>query len=484
MINNPVIIPNRFELLIEGDRIKAQPTLFPVEDDLRAIDFLINKANVQNGGVLAFLLGQTGVGKSTAAYSASVFLNDKVAQLIRVPLGIKLRDVVGWLASTLPPVSSKIQMVLFDGREITDDSVGLKQLLAGLNQLLRQRRDVLFLWPTTDPMWHKEIKAVAVTIGGSNFAPNESDIAIKGPSRADWPRILERILIQIDTSPADVALDIQLVADAANRRPTAGEFLSEIGNVIAQRTTNIRKTKALPAVLFAVTSGAEVVGEANRIRRAGTFILKAEELLAYSPRSESGKWWHARKSNPEHNLAYIISLFDSRLTTMTASSVAYACLHHGDPMLQTAATSAGMSKNSTNAETTMRATDLYRLLVGQTVSELTSSRKGKTKDTTASAYAAIQRLSAQNHQLINKAIVQGLGQQLGDVDFSATQFEVDGGDQNLYTDVVLHRTGSASMATFLEFHHISEANCSASGMAAYIMEKLRAYAIHYNLIPR
>lgn len=467
---------------MDSTRIKAQPTLFPIEADLSAVDFLLNKASIQGGGLLAFLLGGTGAGKSTAAYSASVFLNEKVSQLVRVPIGIKLRDVVGWLIAHLPPQNGKALLVLFDGREVTDDSVGLKQLLAALNQLLRQRRDVIFLWPTNDTAWHKEIKGLAVTIGGSNFAPTESDIQISGPSRADWPRILERILIQLDTSPADVALDSQLVADTVNRNPTIGEFLSEIGGVIAQRTTNVRKTKTLPSVLFVATSGHEVVGEANRIRRAGTFILKAEELLAYSPRSEAGKWWHARKSNPEHNLAYIISLFDARLTTMTASSVAYACLHNGSALLQTAATSAGMAKNSTNATTTITATDLFRLLAGETVAELTSSRKGKMKDTTAGAYAAIQRLSAQNHRQINEAIVRALAGQLGDINLAATRYEVDAGDQNLYTDVQLSRTNASNSA--LEFHHISEANCNASGMAAYIMDKLRAYAIHYNLIPR
>jgi hypothetical protein len=243
----------------------------------------------------------------------------------------------------------------------------------------------------------------------------------------------------------------------------------------------VRKIKTLPAIFFVGTSGAEIVGEANRIRRAGTFILKAEELLGYSPRSEAGKWWLARKANPEHHLAYIISLFDARLATMTASSVAYACLHHGDVLIADAAAAAGMGKNTTNASTTLCATDLYRLLAGETVAELTSSRKGKTKDTTADAFAAVQELSAKHHRLINEAIVKALAGEIADIDLAKTRFEVDGGDQNLYTDSILQRP---SGAISLEFHHISEHNCGAAGISAYVMDKLRAYAIHYNLVPR
>jgi len=59
-----IIIPSRFESLIDNERVKAQPTLVPVESDLKYFDYLIEKVRVQNGGVLAFGLGKTGIGKS------------------------------------------------------------------------------------------------------------------------------------------------------------------------------------------------------------------------------------------------------------------------------------------------------------------------------------------------------------------------------------------------------------------------------------
>ena len=37
---------------------------------------------------------------------------------------------------------------------------------------------------------------------------------------------------------------------------------------------------------------------------------------------------------------------------------------------------------------------------------------------------------------------------------------------------------------YFEFHHLSIANCKAASMASYIMDKLRAYAFHYNILSR
>jgi hypothetical protein len=468
-----VVIPSRFESLVDSPQLKLQPTLVKVDSDLKAFAYLANKVQTQAGGVLAFVLGSTGVGKSTAVFAASVYLGDLFAPLFRVPPTIELRVAANWLQQNLPSRGLKVIPVLFDGREVTDDAVGLKQFLAALNQLLRARGDIVFLWPTTDAEWHKEIRTTAVTIGGTNMVPADADVSITGPDKAEWPTVLERILIQLDSSLPEVGIDTALVQQIAENSPTIGEFLSQIGTVIAQRTTQLREIKALPAVLFVVSSGPEVAGEANRLRRAGTYILKAEELIAYSPRSEAGKWWQERQKQPEQNLSYIISLFNARLATMSAGAVAYACIHNGTEQLVGVAKAAGMAPNTTNAATTLKATDLFRLLNGQQTNELSSSRKGKTKDTTLEAFSGIQALSAQNHRSINETIVKSLAAELPSIDLTKTCFEVDGGSQNLYTDELS-----------LEFHHLSEPNCKASSMASYIMDKLRSYAVHYNLAPR
>jgi hypothetical protein len=125
-MSSPVIIPTRFESLIENARLKAQPTLIKVDSDLKSLAYLANKVRTQAGGVLAFILGTTGVGKSTAAFAASVYLGDLFAPLVRVPATVELRDASAWLNTNLPVRGDKVIPVLFDGREVTDDQVGLR----------------------------------------------------------------------------------------------------------------------------------------------------------------------------------------------------------------------------------------------------------------------------------------------------------------------------------------------------------------------
>ena len=221
-----------------------------------------------------------------------------------------------------------------------------------------------------------------------------------------WPEVLERILIQLDHTLDDVALEQSFVNGVAEKEENVGSFLEVISAAIAERVDDVQLARRLPRLVFVITSTSEVVGEANRLRQAGTYLLKSRELTSYSARSESGKWWAARAGTPEHNLGYVIALFQARLATMTPSSVVYSCLQYGDDGLQSAARDNGMTPSGANAITTFKSTDFYRLLIGQPSTELTSTIKGKTAETTLAAHAALQGLSAKRHKAINQSICQ------------------------------------------------------------------------------
>ena len=233
--------------------------------------------------------------------------------------------------------------------------------------------------------------------------------------------------------------------------------------------------------MFVITSTSEVVGEANRLRQAGSYLLKSRELMSYSPRSEAGKWWRARASTPGHHLGYVIALFQARLTTMTPSSVVYSSMQYGDEDLKEVVKANGMKPGGSNAVTTFKNTDLYRLLIGEPSTELTSTTKGKTADTTLAAHAAVQALSAKRHKAINQSICQLAQEVVPEFKASEGNFEVDLGDRDTFTDAVIPLDGDD---LYLEFHHLSSAHCRASSMSAYIMEKLRTYAWRHNIIPR
>jgi hypothetical protein len=391
-----------------------------------------------------------------------------------------VREVTDWLSSNLPGQREKTTIVRMDGREASDDRVGLKQLISGLNQLLRARPDLVVCWPTVYSEWRDELVDLARTIGGRGLCPDGFD-GFVGPPREVWPELLERILIQLDHTLDDVALDQSYVGGIAASERNVGSFLEVISSAIAERVDDVQLTRRLTRIVFVITSTSEVVGEANGLRQAGTYLLKARELTSYSPRSEAGKWWAARAATPEHNLGYVIALFQARLTTMTPSSLVYSCLQHGDEGLRSAATEKGMTPSGANATTTFKNTDFYRLLIGQPSTELTSTIKGRTAATTLAAHAAIQALSAQRHKAINQSICQ-----LAEVvvpTFKASQgnFEVDLGERDTFADAVIPLDAED---VHLEFHHLSQAHCRAASMSSYIMEKLRTYAWRHNIIPR
>lgn len=475
-----ITIPNRFESLQAAFGGEIKPLIVSNEDDLQAFIRMREQARVQNGGLLTFLLGTSGVGKTTSVHSASINLPDVFAPVLTVLPEIAYREAAAWIDNNLPPSSSKATLVLFDGREVSDDEVGLRQFLSSLNQILRRRPDVVFCWPTTDSSWHEKIRDIARTIGGQNFAPAEGDHNIQGPPPGEWPNVLERLLIQFGKTYDDIGVASDLVGEVCAQSSTVGDFLTKIGSIIADRISKVRATRRLPKLLFVVTSSGDVSGEANRIRRAGNQILAPEPLLGHSPRSEVGKWWAERNKNPNHHLGYIISLFEARLVTMTASAVVYACLHHGEEDLRTVAQSFGTRPDKGNAGRTMKVTDLYRLLAKEPIPEFTSSRKSSAQEPTVQAYSAIQGLSAKRHKSINQALCALAKENLASVDFAPSDFEKSYSGE-LVTDAVITSSGEE---IHLEFHHLSEVHCRAASMASYIMEKLRSYAWYHQLIPR
>lgn len=486
LASDPVIdtglrIPNRFESLQEVFGQDVRPLIVPVESDLRALNRLADRARIQNGGLLVFLLGDTGVGKTTAAHSATVHMPSIFAPILRIPPELSFREVQGWLNHHLPPPSrDKTQILLFDGRELSDDEVGLKQLLSSLNQILRRRSDLLFCWPATDHEWYEHVHSIATKIGGENFAPREAAHQVAGPPKAKWPSVLDQVLRQFGKTCEDVGIGLDLIDQITHSEQRIGDFLTKIGVSIAERVTKTREAKQLPQIVFVISSSADIIGETNRIRRAGTQMLAPEPLLGYSPRSEAGKWWTERNRDPNHHLGYIISLFDARLVTMTASAVIYACLHHGNDILTKAAATKGARADRGNAKRTIEVSELYRFLRGERSPEFTTGRKGGLRESTGEAYGAIQRLSSKHHKAINYALCSLTKEHLSEMEFTPKDLEVAQG-QNIFTDAIVRYNGRPFS---LEFHHVSEANCSAANMASYMMDKLRNYAWHHQLIPR
>ncbi|MFJ4591070.1 hypothetical protein [Kitasatospora sp. NPDC088861] len=448
---------------------------------MKKFEILRRTAEIQSGGLLAFLSGLSGCGKTTSVWSASINMADRFERVVSVPATVPLREVAQWMGENISQPTEKSILVLMDGREASDDTVGLRQFMASLNQFLRSRSDIIVCWPTTNDDWKGELIQLARSVGGSSLTPASADISISGPPKEQWSDVLERLFIQLDQRLEDLGMGGETIASSIASSNSVGEFLAAIRDAIAERVDHVQVTRDLPEILFVVTSTSPVVGEANRLRRAGTMILKAEELVGYSPRSEAGKWWQERNSDPSHHLAYVISLFRAKLVTMTPSSVVYSILEYGPGDMREVIREKGVNKSPANADTTFKSTDFYKYITGAGVNELTSTTKGKTSDSILGAFDVIQGSSARRHKAINQAICALAEKNVPEFKASLGGFEVNLGEQDIYADAVIS-IGFDDI--HLEFHHLSDAHCRAASISAYIMKKLRAYSNHYNITPR
>ncbi|MBJ7544651.1 hypothetical protein JDN41_13945 [Rhodomicrobium udaipurense] len=403
-MNDDIRIPDRFESL-QNQFSEVRQLITPVDNDVRAFIRFRERAFGKNGGLLCFLLGRSGVGKTTSIHSVSINQPDLFGQVCSIPSDTEMRNVFRWIDLNAPAKDAeKATILLFDGREVSDDEVGIRQFISYLNQFLRKRPDILFCWPLTDSEWHSKLRAIAENVGGANLCPKECDYKVLGPDRSQWPSALEHLLLQFGKTFEDVGFANDLVLEIASRQETIGDFLGEMNFIISERVSRTREIKRLPNLLFVVTSSGDVTGESNRIRRAGKQILAAEPLLGHSPRSEAGKWWTERNKTPDHHLGYIISLFNASLVTCSASAVVYSCVHSDEEQLNSAAKQAGLQPNPGNANRTIQASEFFKFLSGSEVLEFTTGRRGTMSEGTIQSYGKIQELSAKKHKLINQAI--------------------------------------------------------------------------------
>jgi len=274
-----------------------------------------------------------------------------------------------------------------------------------------------------------------------------------------------------------------MICEILEESNTLGEFLEDIGDVVADRVLEMREDNDLPELVFILTSGKNLESEANRLRRARSYILKAEELISYSPKSEPGNFWKSRgKQSAQENLGYIITLFNAKLLTVKSTAVNYACKFYGNKELKKYASESGLVMQKPNGKKAVMSTDLYKFIVNKIPEELTSTPKGHIPDETLELYSKIQLKSATMHKAINEAICSYFDEIIDDKDiFKILYIEYDAGDKDLQVDVVAEINNEEH---YLEFHHLSSDNCIAARISSYIMDKLRTYSQHYNLVKR
>lgn len=196
------ILPTKFESILRSDTLAFGPLIVKVDPDLATFRALVRFNAAQDAGSLAVICSPPGQGKTTAAYAATVLLKDQFLPVKAVPppLSLPLRSVPGWLSENLPPRAERTTLVLIDGREASDDDQGLRDVMAALNNVVRGRPDLLFVWPTTDPSWRDRLVSTARTFGSRSFCPDRAVFTIQGPAREQWVEAASLMLNQLDSS--------------------------------------------------------------------------------------------------------------------------------------------------------------------------------------------------------------------------------------------------------------------------------------------
>lgn len=482
MESNKIYVPSRFENIINNYKDYSAIYVKPKED-IKSMLSLNEKMSTQKGGALSILKGKTGIGKTTMIYTLPHYEPQIFDRVISISENIEFSDIINNIKENIGEATEQIKIVLLDGREIIDDETGLTNFLTNLNQLLRRRSDLLVCWPVNNEEWYNKLVNKGREIGGKNFIPSQAAIEVQGPEKETWRQALENLLIFMDKTLDELLIDDNMIRGILKKSNTLGGFLEEIGDVVAERMSDKYNEKELPEILFIISSGKNVEAEANRLRRAGSYILKAEELKSYSRKSEPGKFWAARgKKLHQENLGYIITLFNAKLLTVKSTAVNYSCKFYGNTELKKYTEDSGMIMQKQNGKKAVMSTDLYKFIFNEIPEELTSTPKGHISDDNLKLYKKIQLKSATMHKAINESICNYFKEVINDNNvFNITNVEYDAGDGNLQVDIVAEINGKEY---FLEFHHLSSSNCKAASISSYIMDKLRSYAQHYNLVAR
>jgi hypothetical protein len=477
-----VAVPTRYEGLIEavGPHQMGQ-VLLESEPDLAAVKEALVEVASAGQGKLLFLLGGTGVGKTTLAASCQLYLANHVSKVVTPPpdYDLPLSELPSWLNKNVLAADRNrgIVVVNLDGRELPAVDLSARQAaMVNLNAYFRRTKNLLAVWPVINQPFAQELITLLEEVGGKSALVRQPIHEVVGVPSPRFYDALHLILSATATRLEDAAVTRQEAEDLAPKATSIGDYLRLVHDLVVSRYDIGELGTSLPRLSIVVSSNGDSSDACRMLRRGSKYLADPERLLQFSRANVADDWRKFAKRNARHSLPFIASLFEVKLLNLTGSMVVNACAFSTDHRLRDTIREHYPSPVKTNAANTMKQSSLIRSLTGQ---EDVGPAGGSASVEVGKAYVALQKLSKEKHKKINEAIVAVLTEQLA-IPLPQLEFEFQPHEKEaLQVDCWFQR---GDRPETLEFSHRQADELTPAAISSYTLGKVMDYARDYGLI--
>lgn len=267
MIKNIQQLPSRYEPLMRTLGDNARTTFFEPAADMQALKTLLAQMRSSAQGKWMFIYhpSESGAGKTTFIHSLPLFLPDQVEDVRRLPppAEITYQEIPAFLNSI--PITKLVKVVNFDQHESLYYSENqYRSLLVQVNGILRNRSDLLLLWPVNDRAFAERLVTLQKKIGGLSAFGAYPIYEMIGLVKDQFTKVLDRILTVANWTLNDAAIDTAEVQALAEEAMNIGGFLDLVQLAIAARFNTGKIGFIPPKLVFVLSSGKPEVRDVCR----------------------------------------------------------------------------------------------------------------------------------------------------------------------------------------------------------------------------
>lgn len=477
-----VTVPTRYEGLLDAvGQQQIGQVLLESEADLAAVKEALVEVASAGQAKLLFLLGETGVGKTTLAASCQLYLANHVTKVVTPPpdYELPLGELPSWLNKNVVTSDRErgIVVVNLDGRELPAVDASARQAaMVNLNAYFRRTKNLLAVWPVINRAFAEELARLLEEVGGKSALARRQIYEVAGVPKGRYYDALHLLLSATGTRLEDAAVTRQEAEELVGSATSIGDYMRSVHDLVVSRYDIGELGTRLPRVSIVVSSNGDSADACRMLRRGSKYLADPERLLQFSRANVADDWRKYGNRNARHSLPFIASLFEVRLLNLTGSMVVNACAFSSDAKLRDEVRKHYPSPVKTNAANTISKSSLVRSLTNQ---EDVGPAGGNVSEEVSKAYLAVQKLSKESHRKINEAIVTVLTEQLS-IDLPDLKFEFQPhAHEALQVDCWFQRDDRPDT---LEFTHRQADELTPAKISSYALGKLRDYARDYGLL--